>query len=420
MMDLDLFKEKIKDKRNGLLSYDELAVVFNGYISGDIDDDDMTDVLKLICKYELEKEEIFHLVDIFIKSGEVLEYNSKLIDKHSTGGVGDKTTLIVLPILASLGVKISKMSGRALGYTGGTIDKLESIGVKTNLSRGEFYDFLNKTGMVISSQTDNLCPMDKKVYALRDVTGTTKSISLIASSIMSKKIASGAGMILIDVKVGKGALVENEEDARRLANLMIEIGNKYERKVICMLTRMDVPLGSNVGNKIEIMEVLDILANKKDNDLKTLAVEMASLMYTMIFGGEVDDARSKVNFVIENGDAYNKFLEFVNTQGGFLDLELSMPRSILSSREGYITNIDAMNIGFLSMSLGAGRSKKDDNIDYRAGVILNKEVGDYVNRGDVLMNIYGNLDVKIGDIDDYFKIDKEKVDKDNIIIEVIK
>lgn len=170
----------------------------------------------------------------------------------------------------------------------------------------------------------------------------------------------------------------------------------------------------------EIMEVLDILANKKDNDLKTLAVEMASLMYTMIFGGEVDDARSKVNFVIENGDAYNKFLEFVNTQGGFLDLELSMPRSILSSREGYITNIDAMNIGFLSMSLGAGRSKKDDNIDYRAGVILNKEVGDYVNRGDVLMNIYGNLDVKIGDIDDYFKIDKEKVDKDNIIIEVIK
>ena len=231
--------EQIKKKEK--LSYEELENIFLGYLNSNISDEAMTKLLKAICKHGLSEQEVFSLVDIFIKSGETLAENPLLIDKHSTGGVGDKTTLIVLPILASLGVKIAKMSGKALGYTGGTIDKLNSIGVKTELAKPEFYACLEDVGMVISSQTDNLCPLDKKIYALRDITGTTKSIPLIAISIMSKKIASGASKILIDVKVGKGALVDTLEEARILANLMIKIGKKYNREVVCMLTNMDNP-----------------------------------------------------------------------------------------------------------------------------------------------------------------------------------
>ena len=282
----------------------------------------MTHVLKLICLNGLSDEEVFDLTDIFIKSGDSFPKNDNFIDKHSTGGVGDKTTLILLPILASLGVKVSKMSGKALGHTGGTIDKLNSIGVKTDLTSEEFYDAIEKCGMVISSQTSNLCPMDKKVYALRDVTGTTRSIPLIASSIMSKKIASGAGKILLDVKVGSGALLNNISDAEKLSDLMIKIGKKYDREVVCMLTDMDVPLGDNVGNKIEILEVIDILKNGKRNSLSTLVIEMASLMLSMYEGSDVDLNRDRVIEVLSNGKSYETFLNYVNYMGGSLDIDI--------------------------------------------------------------------------------------------------
>ena len=412
---LEIRKLENKEK----LSYKELDNLFNGYLNNKIDDDEMTKVLKLICKNGLSSEETFDLTDIFINSGEVFPKNNSFIDKHSTGGVGDKTTLIVLPILASLNIKISKMSGKALGYTGGTIDKLNSIGVKTDLTKEEFYNSIGKTNMVISSQTSNLCPMDKKVYALRDVTGTTKSIPLIATSIMSKKIASGAGKILIDIKVGKGALVENKKEARELADLMIKIGKKYDRKVICMLTRMDNPLGTNIGNILEVEEVVDILKNGKTNNLSNLAVKMSFLMYKMAKKDSSDESILKsIEKVLKDGSAYEKFEKYVSLQGGKLDFSKEEPMVIRSLKSGYIKSINSRIIGETSMALGAGRVNKKDKIDYRAGVVLTKSVGDYVKKGDVLCELYGK-EIDYNKVYDAYKFSLFRPLKYDIVIEVI-
>lgn len=402
------------------LTYEYLDTYFNGYLNGTVSDEIMTNILKHICKNGMSDEEVFNLVDIFLKSGEVLELNENFIDKHSTGGVGDKTTLIVLPILASLNVKVSKMSGKALGHTGGTIDKLNSIGVKTDLTKEEFYNALNNFNMVISSQTENLCPMDKKIYALRDITNTTKSIPLIATSIMSKKIASGASKILLDVKIGKGALLENIKDGRKLANLMINIGKKYNREVICMLTRMDNPLGTNIGNKIEIMEVIDILKNNKRNDLSILCIEMASIMYSMNKGINLDEARNKVINTLENGNAYNFFNNYVTYMNGNLDINLPQPEYILSKKEGYINEIDSRYLGIISMNKGAGRINKDDKIDYNAGIILGVNPYDYVKEGDILAKVYGSKETDLREIYNAFDISYIKKNKEDIIIEIIK
>lgn len=407
--------DKIKNKEN--ISYEQLSNFFNGYLNGDISDEEMTIILKAICKYSLTKDNIFNLTDIFIKSGDILPVNDSFIDKHSTGGIGDKTTLIVLPILASLGLKISKMSGRGLGYTGGTIDKLESIGVKTNLTESEFYNSIEKHNMVISSQTSNLCPMDKKVYALRDVTGTTNSVALIAISIMSKKIASGAKKILIDVKVGEGALVNTLEEARKLVYLMIEIGKKYNREVKCMLTRMDNPLGSNIGNKIEIMEVIDILKNNKKNNLYELCINMCALMVEMEKGIEKDSALKLIKEVIENKKAYNKFKEYIEDMGGVLDIILPNGREYKSEKCGYVTGINSKKIGMLSMNLGAGRKEKEGSIDFNAGIILNKLVGDKVLKNDPLFTMYGKENIDIDS--NIYEISNEYKKESDIIIEII-
>ena len=408
--------EKLEKKAK--LTYKELDSIFTGYLKGKIDDDEMTKVLKLICKNGLSEEEIINLTDIFIKSGETFPMNISFVDKHSTGGVGDKTTLIVLPILASLGIRISKMSGKALGYTGGTIDKLNSINVKTDLSKKEFYNAIDKTNMVISSQTANLCPMDKKVYALRDITGTTKSIPLIATSIMSKKIASGAGKILIDIKVGKGALIENKKQAKELAKLMIKIGKRYDRKVICMLTRMDNPLGSNIGNKLEIEEVIDILKNNKHNDLRKLCIEMSTLMYTLNKNVSKEEARSLVTQVLSNGTAYKKFKTYVELQGGSLKSSESAYAEINSPKNGYIKSINSRIIGETSMKLGAGRINKNDKIDYGAGIVLTKQVGSKVKKGEVLCKLYGKS-INYNQIYKAYNFSKIKPIKKSILIEVI-
>ena len=408
--------EKIKKSEN--IPYEVLEDFFIGYLNDKVSDEEMTMVLKAICKYSLTKENTLNLTDIFIKSGDILPVNDLFIDKHSTGGVGDKTTLIVLPILASLGVKIAKMSGRGLGITGGTIDKLESIGVKTDFSLKEFYEKIEKHNMVISSQTSNLCPLDKKVYALRDVTGTTNSIPLIASSVMSKKIASGAKKILIDVKVGSGALVNTLNDAKELANLMIEIGKKYDREVVCMLTKMDTPLGNNIGNRIEIMEVLDILSGKKNNNLYELIIKMSSLMLEMSKGITEEEALKLVKETIEKGKALETFKNYVESSGGSLDFTLPQKMEIKSLKSGYIKSINGHEIGKISMALGAGRKEKNDKIDYDAGIILNKKVGDRVNKGEVLLSLYGKrieFDQK-----EAFKISFFKPKKESIIISAIK
>lgn len=415
-------KEKIIEKFNlgKALTYDELSYFFNGYLSNDVSDEEMTIVLKNICKNGLSEQEIFDLVDIFIKSGDTLHFDFPTIDKHSTGGVGDKTTLVVLSILASCGVKIVKMSGRALGYTGGTIDKLESIGVNVNLTYEEVLKQVNNIGMVITSQTKNLCPMDKKIYALRDVTGTTNSLALIAISIMSKKIAGGSDNILIDVKVGRGALVRTAKEAKLLANLMISIGKKYNKKVVCMLTRMDNPLGNNIGNSIEILEVLDVLKNKVRNNLYYLSYDMASVMLSIYTGMKIRDARAKVKEAITSGKAYNKFVEFVNYQGGKLEIRLERPIEIYAKESGFIKSIDAKELGSLSMELGAGRSLTNKNIDYNAGIILEKNVCDFVSRGETLCMLYGKNSVDIDRAFKAFKIQKNRPFMKSIIIKIIK
>ena len=414
--------EKIVDKKNKKqeLSYKELDMYFNAYLNDKINDEVMTKLLKAICKNGLNDKEIINLTDIFIKSGDTLnlDYLGITVDKHSTGGVGDKTTLILAPLLASCNILMPKMSGRGLGYTGGTIDKLESINVNVNLSEKTFIKTVKDIGFCIISQTKNICLMDKKIYALRDVTNTTESIGLIASSIMSKKIACGASKIVIDIKIGNGALIKNYDDAIKLAKIMKKIGKHYKKEVICILTDMTNPLGSNVGNKIEVMEVLDILQNKKDNLLKSLVIDMATEIVMVVKNVSKKDAKKEVITNLENGKAYEKFITYVNRQNGNID-NLKLKKGINVLSEGYLKEINALEIGKLSCKLGSGRVKKEDNIDYDAGVILKKEVGSYVKKGDILCTIYGKKQESI-DIDKIFKISKNKPKKkESLIIEII-
>lgn len=418
-----MIQEIINKKENKKeLSYEELDYFFNGYLKDEINDEEMTLLLKAICKNNLNNKEIIDLTDIFIKSGDKLDLSNLgiTIDKHSTGGVGDKTTLVLGPIVAACGLKMPKMSGRALGHTGGTIDKLESIGINVNLTEEEFINGVQKVGFAITSQTKDLCGMDKKVYALRDITNTTSNIGLIASSIMSKKIASGATKILIDLKVGNGALVKNIEEATKLANIMIEIGKNYDREVRCILTKMDNPLGNNIGNLIEIMEVIDILQNKVHNNFTDLIITMASEMISMVKNVSVDIAKREVIEVLENGLSFNKFMEFVDFQKGNInDIELDEEKEIFSEKTGYIKSIDALEIGKLSMMLGAGRIHKEDTIDYKAGIILNKQVGDYIKKGDLLCTLHGK-ELNNVNLNDFFKTTIFPVKQGNLVIKIIK
>ena len=310
----------INKKRVGqVLTKEELDYAFNGYLNGSVKDYQMSSLLMAICINGMDDEETFALVDIFIKSGDVLDLSSIpgiKVDKHSTGGVGDKVTLIIGPIVASCGCYVPKMSGRGLGHTGGTIDKLESIsGFNTSLTEDEFINQVKKIGLAVIGQTKNLCPLDKVIYALRDVTGTTASIPLIAASIMSKKIAGGADKILLDVKVGNGALMKTKEDAERLASLMERIGKNYNREVICEITDMNVPLGNNIGNSLEVIEAIDVLNGKKGM-LYDLCLEISSQMISLSKNICKPDARIEAINAIDSKRAYNKFLEFVETQGG--------------------------------------------------------------------------------------------------------
>ena len=383
----------VKKKNKLELSKKEIKYVIKNFVNGEIEDYQMSALLMAIVLNGMNDSEIFYLTKYMIESGDKLDLSKlgNVVDKHSTGGVGDKTTLIIAPIVSSCGVKVAKMSGRALGFTGGTIDKLESIpNIKLDLSEKEFVKQIEDIGVAITSQTKDIAVADKKIYALRDVTGTVESIPLIASSIMSKKIAMGAKNLVIDVKVGNGALVKTIKDARKLAKIMINLGKQNGIKVICLLTNMDVPLGNNVGNTLEVMEAINILQNKEDNDLKKLCVELASYMVMLGLNIDLDKAKEMVIKSIEDGSAYSKFKELVAYQHGELDkLEIGKPKYVIKAdKDGYIGKIDAIDIGNLAMSLGAGRIDKSDKIDYNAGVILKKKVGDYVKKGDVILELY--------------------------------
>ena len=399
----------INKKRVGeKLTKEELAFIFNGYLNGEVKDYQMSSLLMAICINGMSDEETFNLVDIFIKSGDVLDLSAIpgiKIDKHSTGGVGDKVTLIIGPIVASLGVPVAKMSGRGLGHTGGTIDKLESIkGFNVNLTEEEFIEEVKSIGLAVTGQTKNLCPMDKVIYALRDVTGTVSSIPLIATSIMSKKIAGGADKILLDIKVGDGAIMKTVEEARKLANLMQKIGVAYKKEVVCELTDMNTPLGDAIGNALEVIEAIAILRGKPGN-LRELCIDVATKMVSMAKGIDMEEARSMVIEALDSGKAYDKFLEFVKWQGGDITSIRVSDKTIdvKSNKQGTLTKIKTLNLGNLSVSLGAGRLNKEDSIDYSVGIVINKHIGDQINIGDTLCTLYVNKDVEVNP-DDYFEI----------------
>ena len=391
-MILDIINKKRLGKE---LSYQELDYFFNGYLNGEIADYQMSALLMAICINGMSDEEIFALTKIFIDSGDILDFSDLpgiKVDKHSTGGIGDKTTLVIVPIVAACGGTVVKMSGRGLGYTGGTIDKLESIpGYRIDLEEDEILRQVYDIGCVVTGQTADLVPMDKVIYSLRDVTSTVSSIPLIASSIMSKKIACGADKILIDIKVGNGALIQTKEDAKKLSELMIRIGEFYHREVRTVISDMNAPLGITIGNSLEVLEAIDVLKGKeKNNSFVDLCIELASNMVSMCLEIPIAEAKNKVLEVIDNRSAYRKFEEMVVAQKGHLDrIKVSDRVSFIRAPQaGVIQKISALEMGKLSLQLGAGKENIQDKIDYTVGIKLNKLIGDTVKKGDVLATIY--------------------------------
>ena len=333
----------------------------------------------------MSKRETFDLTKSMLNSGEKIDLskiNGVVVDKHSTGGVGDKTTLILAALVASCGVNVAKMSGRGLGHTGGTIDKLESIGINTETTFEEFVNQVNTIGVAIVGQMGNLVPADKKIYALRDVTATVESIPLIASSIMSKKLASGADKIVIDLKVGNGALIKNIKDAKTLANLMIEIGKNNNKEVVCIISDMNQPLGNSIGNSLEVIESIQVLKNEGPKDVKELVLKLGSYMVSLAKNISLKEAKNLLEENLKNDNAYNKFKEFVRAQGGNIENIKVAPKvfSVKSIKSGYVTEIDTQKLGEIVKLIGGGRTKKEDKKNYGVGIVLSKKIGDYVNK----------------------------------------
>ncbi len=393
-----------KKKNNQALTQQEIQFFVNGYTTGQIPDYQMSALLMAIRINDMNDEETFYLTEAMVHSGDVIDLSAIegfKVDKHSTGGVGDKVTLVVTPILAALGVPVAKFSGRGLGITGGTVDKLESIkGMNVELSQEEFIKNVQVHGIAVAGQTGNLCPADKKIYALRDVTGTVDSIPLIASSIISKKIASGSDGIVLDVKYGNGAFMKTKEMAEVLAEKMCAIGERFGRKVVYTLSDMNNPLGRFIGNKVEVIEAMDVLANNTANthqDLIDDCVEVASKMFMLAANVSQEEAAVKVREVIDNGDAYAKFLEFVEAQGGQVeDLHVNDTAytvEVTAATGGTIESVNALAIGELSVLLGAGRLTKDSPLDFDAGIKLVAKQGDTVAAGDIVAVIYANVEV---------------------------
>ena len=415
-----------KKKQNKQLSYDELKFVIDGYLNDEIKDYQMSALLMAIVINGMNDEETFNLTKVMLNSGDKIdlsEISGIKVDKHSTGGVGDKTTLVVAPLVASCGVPVAKMSGRGLGFSGGTIDKLESIdGFNTNLSNEEFINQVNKIKIAIVSQTGNLAPADKKIYALRDVTATVDSIPLIASSIMSKKLASGADKIVLDVKVGKGAFMTNMTDAKKLAQTMVDIGKKFGKEVIAFITDMDCPLGKTIGNALEVREAIDTLDGNGDERFTNLCIKLSAYMVSLGLKISVEEAFDMVVNKLNNKEGLNKFYEFVKYQGGNIDkIEVSNSKyEIYSNKSGYITSIDPLILAKFANSLGAGRNKKEDKINHKVGIVLNKTINDEVKVNDILGYVYSDIDVDTSLLNNAFKIEKEGITQEDIIIDILR
>lgn len=400
---INMYDLILKKRNGGTLSEEEIQALVSGYTNGEIPDYQMSAFLMAVYFQGMNPEETLHLTLAMADSGEKLDLSpikGIKVDKHSTGGVGDKTSLILSPMLASLGIPVAKMSGRGLGHTGGTIDKLESIeGFQTSLTREQFIDNVNRIKLAIAGQTANLAPADKKLYALRDVTATVDNLSLIASSIMSKKLASGADVIVLDVKTGSGAFMQNPEDARRLAETMVDIGHMAGKKTYAILTDMNEPLGEMVGNALEVQEAIQVLKGAGEKRLTEVTMTLAS--YMVLGAGQaetVEQARTMLEKTIADGTALRKFAEFVECQGGnpawiyepekhFKKAPLEVP--VYPYRDGYLTACKTSEVGMVSLILGGGRRTKDSIINPTVGVRLLRHLGDEVKQGEPFAYIYG-------------------------------
>ena len=393
----------IEKKRDGAaLSDAEIRFIISGFTDGSIPDYQMAAFAMAVFFRGMNDHETAVLTDAMMHSGDTIDlsrFGDKSVDKHSTGGVGDKTTLIVAPIVATLGGKMAKMSGRGLGHTGGTVDKLESIpGFHTTLSADDFMHQVEQVGVAVIGQSGNLTPADKKLYALRDVTATVDSLPLIISSIMSKKLAAGSHSIVLDVKIGSGAFMKTLDDGRKLAEGMVSIGKACGRNVTAVMTNMDIPLGHYIGNALEVMEAVQVLRGEGCADLRAVCVELASNMLMLCNGWDEAAARARVEDAIASGAAFETMKKWIAAQGGdaraLEDFSLLPQASVVyevkAPRSGYIRAMDTQKVGEASAVLGAGRQKKEDVIDYAAGIVLSKKTGDYVEGGETLATLYTN------------------------------
>ena len=399
-----------KKRDGGTLSEEEIRFLIEGYTNGTIPDYQMSAWAMAVCCRGMDDRETAVLTDAMMRSGDQVDlscFGDLSVDKHSTGGVGDKTTLIVAPIVAALGGKVAKMSGRGLGHTGGTVDKLESVpGFRTTLSAEEFRKQVEDIGVAVIGQSGNLTPADKKLYALRDVTATVDSMPLIASSIMSKKLAAGSRSIVLDVKCGSGAFMKSEADGRALAVNMVAIGKACGRKVAALITNMDIPLGNKVGNALEVLEAVEVLSGKP-GDLREICTALAANMLSLCHGWSPEEARTRVAEAIDSGKALDAMKAWFRAQGGDPDFE-KLPRAsvvapVRASGSGWITHMDAAKVGVSSSVLGAGRMKMDDPIDYGAGIVLEKKTGDYAAAGEILAWLHTNDETRLEDAEALFR-----------------
>ena len=423
----------IKKREGGEHSREELQFIIDGYLDGSVGEEQISAWLMAVYFRGMSDQETAALTDIMQHSGDVLTYadiSDIIVDKHSTGGVGDKTTLVVAPLVAASGVPIAKLSGRGLGFTGGTLDKLESIpGLSVDVNGDAFRTQLNNIGIVVAGQTANLVPADKKLYALRDITGTIESIPLIASSIMSKKLASGANKIVLDVKFGSGAFMQQPEQAKELAKAMVKIGNALNRQTVAVLSSMDQPLGYAVGNTVEVQEAIDTLEGHGPADFTELCLTLAGHM--IFLGGKAlsaEDGYTKAKMLLENGFALEKFYQLIKAQGGSLANglpEAEFTASVYAVRAGIVQAIDAKTIGHSSMLLGAGRETKHSIIDPTAGIILRKKVGETVEQGEVIAELHYNtpyayrLDEAVKAVQDAYVIDEMQPKILPLILDII-
>jgi pyrimidine-nucleoside phosphorylase len=433
MRTVDLIQRK---RDGGELTPEEIEYLVEGYTSGDIPDYQMSSFLMAVYFSGMTDREVSSLTECMLRSGETVDLSAVpgvKVDKHSTGGVGDKTSLIVAPLAAAAGVVVPMMSGRALGHTGGTLDKLESIpGFRTNLSAEEFQKQLAGLGLCFIGQTSQLVPADLKLYALRDVTATVESIPLISSSIMSKKLAEGVDALVLDVKVGAGAFMKKQVDARRLAQTMVGIGRRMDKKVQALITDMSQPLGYAVGNALEVMEASQTLQNAGPHDLTKLSLELAARMiYLGKKAASLDEARRIAEQTLVDGSGFRKLKQVVAAQGGnpqALDKFELLPnatgmREVVSPRGGYVTSIDAEDIGAASNLIGAGRNKREDAIDPAVGIILEVKAGEKVDAGSVLCRLYYTGEERVEEaaemVEDAFRISAQKPDERELILEVV-